>query len=221
MTATPASRLLDALDIKPIGPEHVDELATLHHRELHWSFNGQLGIDHIRDLYSALVRNPYFFGHIIFLKGKPIGFSTASTDVAAMRADVVRAYKGKMLRILAYFLRNPLATVGVLESIFVVPYHFRKAGAKAEWLTFITDTEAGFVAPLAALRLVDAVRDEFKARDVDIYAAQGVRDNPRAMQFYAKLGWSVTAKLPVHNIYIYRSDARDAASVLTVRQGAK
>jgi hypothetical protein len=209
--------LIKSLEISSIGPEHVDELACLHFKELHWSFNGQLGIAHIRDLYAALVKSPHFFGHIIYLKGKPIGFSTASTDVQAMRANITGAYRGKYIKVLRYFLRHPLAGLGVLESMFVVPYFFKRAGASGEWLTFITDTEAGFVAPLAALRLIDAVRDEFKARGVDVYAAQGVRDNPRAMQFYAKLGWGIAAKLPVHNIYLYRADAIDAASILAVQ----
>lgn len=202
-----------------IGPEHVNDLAALHYRELQWSFNGQLGLDHIRDLYAALVTSPHFFGHIIYFNGRLIGFSTATTDVRAMRANIAGAYRGKYLRIISYFLRNPLAAMGVMESMFVVPYFFKKAGASGEWLTFITDTEASFVAPLAALRLIDAVRDEFRARSVEIYAAQGVRDNPRAIQLYTKLGWSILAKLPVHNIYVYRADAVNAASVLARKAG--
>jgi hypothetical protein len=207
--------LLKSLLVSPIGPEHVDDLASLHYSELYWSFNGQLGLDHIKGLYATLVKSPFFFGHIIFSHGAAVGFTTATTNIAAMRRDIAGAYRGKRTALFSYLLRHPIAAIGVFESLFLVPFFFKRAGASAEWLTFITDTKAGFIAPLAALRLIDAVRDEFKARGVEVYAAQVVKKNPRAMFLYKKLGWKVGASLAIHNIYVYRSDAPDVLQLMT------
>ena len=210
MSRNRASHLFDALELRRIGPDDTAAVARLHFAELHWSFNGQLGLSHIQSLYEALAGNANYFGYMVSHQGVPIGFATATTDWRAMRKDIRKAYRGKTLALISACLRDPRTAVGILESVVLSPLIFRWHGARSEWLTFVTDTRSGFLAPLAALKLVDAIRDHFASEGIDVYAAQGVKNNPRAMQLYEKLGWSVVARLFVHNIYKYRSTDPDA-----------
>lgn len=207
-------RLFHDIELVRFGPEHVADVARLHYEELSWSFNGHLGPEHVRSMYASIVGNPRFFGYVIYHDGKLLGFVTATTNSAASRRSILVAYSGKLLRVLLIFARNPLFLVGALESLLVVPYFFRKFQTSAEWLTFVTNTRVPYLTPVVAIKLVDAVRDHFRAAGVGVYLAQGVKKNPKAMSFYEKLGWNVVARLPIHNIYVYRTDAPDASAVL-------
>jgi len=209
--------LLDGLELLPMRAEHASDVARLHFKELSWSFNGQLGPDHIRGLYEALVCSKFFFGYVIYRKSQLLGFVTATTDSGEIRSSIRHAYRGKFLRVAGLMLRHPSFMLGVLESLFVVPIAFKRYGTKAEWLTFVTNTEVSYLTPLVAIKLIDAVRDRFHACGISIYLAQGVKQNPKAMRLYEKLGWEVAARLLIHNIYIYRSNARGAAMVLDKR----
>jgi UPF0716 family protein affecting phage T7 exclusion len=209
--------LLDGLELLPMRSEHASDVARLHYKELSWSFNGQLGPEHVRELYEALVCSKFFFGYVIYRNGELLGFVTATTDSGQMRSSIRRAYRGKLLRVAALMLRHPSFLMGVLESLFVVPIAFKRYATKAEWLTFVTNTEVSYLTPLVAIKLIDAVRDHFHACGISIYLAQGVKQNPKAMRLYEKLGWDVAARLVIHNIYVYRSSAHDAAMVLDKR----
>lgn len=207
-------QMLAALTLQKIEARHIQSIADVHYKELSWSFNGQLGIEHIRELYGELAKDPHFFGYAICHQEKVLGFVTATTDSAAIRTRIQAVYLRKMHRVMGLMLRHPSFLVGALESRFFVPRAFEKQGSKAEWLTFVTNTDSGYLSPFVALRLIDAVRDHFRDSGIDLYLAQGVKQNPKAMRFYDKLGWNVVARLYVHNIYAYRSDAPDASRVL-------
>jgi hypothetical protein len=209
--------LLEGLELLPMRGEHTSDVARLHYNELSWSFNGQLGPEHVRELYEALVRSQFFFGYVIYRNGQLLGFVTATTDSDQMRSSIRRVYRGKLLQVAALMARHPSFLMGVLESLFVVPIVFKRYATKAEWLTFVTNTEVSYLTPLVAIKLIDAVRDHFHACGISTYVAQGVKQNPKAMRLYEKLGWEVAAKLLIHNIYVYRSNARDAATVLDKR----
>jgi hypothetical protein len=168
-------------------------------------------------LYQALVCSKSFFGYVIYRKDQLLGFVTAATDSDEIRSGIRRVYRGKLLRVASLLLRHPTFLLGVLESLFVVPITFRRYGSKAEWLTFATNTEVSYLTPLVAIKLIDAVRDHYHSCGISIYLAQGIRQNRRAMRLYEKLGWEVVAKLAIHNIYIYRSNADRAAMVLNKR----
>ena len=209
-----SKQMLAALKLQKIEAHHVPDIADIHYKELSWSFNGRLGAEHVRELYAELVKDPHFFGYAICHQGKVLGFVTATTDSAAIRARIQNVYLRKILRVAGLMLRHPSFLVGALESRFWVPRAFEKLGSKAEWLTFVTNTDSGYLSPFVAIRLIDAVRDHFREVGTDVYLAQGVKQNPKAMRFYDKLGWNVVTRLYIHNIYAYRSDARDASSVL-------
>jgi len=214
MSEKRGQHLLDGLELLPMRAEHASDVARLHHKELFWSFNGQLGPDHVRELYEALVSSKFFFGYVIYRKAQLLGFVTATTDSGQIRSSIRQAYRHKLLRVAGLMSRHPSFLLGILESLFVVPIAFKRHGTKAEWLTFVTNTEVSYLTPLVAIKLIDAVRDHFHACGIQIYLAQGVKQNPKAMRLYEKLGWEVAARLVIHNIYIYRSNARGAAIVL-------
>jgi hypothetical protein len=209
-----SQHLLDALDLREMTAEHLAAVSQLHHKELFWSFNGQLGSSHIHELYEELGRNPYFFGYVIVRRGQLLGFVTGTSDSGEMRSSIRKVYERKFARVAALLLRRPGFLLGVLESLFIVPRAFKRHNTKAEWLTFVTDTEAGYLTPLVAIKLIDAVRNHFRELGTHSYLAQGVKQNPKAMRLYEKLGWEVTNRLFVHNIYLYRSTAPDAATIL-------
>ncbi len=205
---------LDQLDLREMTIEHLDDISRLHHKELSWSFNGQLGPVHIQKLYKALLSDPHFFGYVVVRNNRLLGFVTATTNSGEMRKKIRGVYERKIVQVALLLLRHPTFLLGVLESLFVVPVAFKRHDTKAEWLTFVTDTEGGYLTPLVAMKLIDAIRDHFRDRGTHTYLAQGVKQNPKAMRLYSKLGWEVTNRLFVHNIYLYRSTAPDAATVL-------
>lgn len=209
-----SQHLLDALDMRTMTAEHVAEVAQLHHKELFWSFNGQLGPEHIRELYEELVRNPHFFGYVIVHNDQLLGFVTATSNSSEMRKSIRQVYARKRLRVASLLLRRPNFLLGVLESLLIVPLAFKRHNTKAEWLTFVANTEVSYLTPLVAIKLIDAVRNHFHASGTCIYLAQGVKQNPKAMRLYDKLGWEIASRLFVHNIYVYRSMAPDAITVL-------
>lgn len=209
-----SQQMLAALKLDKIEAHDVPDIAEVHYKELSWSFNGQLGAEHMRELYDELAKDPHFFGYAIRHQSKVLGFVTATTDSAAIRTRIQSVYFRKMHRVMGLMLRRPSFLVGALESRFLVPRAFDRLGSKAEWLTFVTNSDSGYLSPFVAIRLIDAVRDHFRELGTEVYLAQGVKQNPKAMRFYDKLGWNIAERLYVHNIYVYRSDAPDASSVL-------
>jgi hypothetical protein len=199
-------RLIQEIVPVPLRTEHISDIAQLHFRELSWSLNGHFGQGHIRDLYQALAESPHFFGYVYYAKGELIGFVTGTTDFEDTRNRIMPVYRRKMGTILRILLRNPRFLVAALESRFIVPAAFRSLGTRAEWLTFITDTRKGYIAPFVALRLIDSVRNHFRELGVSGYVAQGYKINPKAMTLYGKLRWRVAKRLVMHVVYHYPTD---------------
>lgn len=205
-TPSRISHLLQEIVPLRLGAEHVADIARLHFRELSWSLNGQFGQDHIYDLYRALAESPHFFGYAYYASGELIGFVTGTTDFEDTRRRIMPIYRRKIGRMLQILLRNPRFLIAALESRFLVPPAFRSLRTKAEWLTFITDTRKGYIAPFVALRLIDSIRDHFREIGVNGYVAQGYKINPKAMALYRKLRWRVAKRLFMHVIYYYPTD---------------
>jgi GNAT superfamily N-acetyltransferase len=201
-----AEQLLNEIHLVPLSPSHIDDIARLHYRILPWSFNGQFGQAHITDLYRALCRSPYFFGYVYYRGGEIVGFVTATSDFEDTRRHVLNIFKHKIWQSLKIFMRHPRFFLTAFESKLLVPLVFRRFGCRAEWLTFVTDTEKSYLVPLVAMRMIDQVRKHFSDIGVKAYMAQGFRDNPRAIQLYEKLRWRVVARLPMHNIYYYPTE---------------
>lgn len=206
-------RFLDSLTIQPLCGSDCEAISELHFTVLPWSFNGSMGLQHMRDLYGQLLDCPHVFGYVVRHRGTILGFTTATTNSRAARRVVQEVYKKRPLKTLSKLLR-PDFFAGVIESKLAVPYFLKKNNIEAEWLTMVTDMTKGFVAPLVALKLTDAVRDHFRGAGISTYAAQGVKNNPKAIQMYEALGWTVAAVLPMHYIYVYASDAPNSAAVL-------
>jgi hypothetical protein len=203
------SRRLDLLDIiqpEPLEARHLADVAELHYRQLSWSFNGHYGKQHVLDLYVALGQSPHFFGYVYYNRGQLLGFVTATSDFRETRRHIMRVYTSKIGQTLMIFLRHPRFFLTALESKFVVPLVFRRFGTTSEWLTFVTDTERNYLAPLVALRLIDVLREHFRRLGVRAYMAQGFKNNPKAMRLYDKLRWQVVSHLLMHNIYWYPTD---------------
>lgn len=200
-------QLLNDIRLESLNVDHIDDIARLHFQILPWSFNGQFGQEHIIDLYRALCKSPYFFGYVYYRDGKLLGFVTATTNFEDTRRHVLNVFKKKAWQTLKVFLRQPRFLLTALESKLIVPIVFRRFGCQAEWLTFVTDTDQGYLTPLVAMRMIDQIRTHFRNSGAQAYMAQGFKNNPRAMKLYEKLQWRVVARLPMHNIYYYPTDA--------------
>lgn len=197
------AQLINKIQLEPLNASHIEDIARLHYKILSWSFNGQFGLEHMIEMYGALLDSPYSFGYVYYSNGNLIGFVAATTNYKDTRRHVLGVYKRKIFQTLGILLCHPKFILGVLESKLLVPIVFRYFGVKSEWLTFVTDTSNSYLSPLVALRMIDGVRDHFYKMGEKAYMAQGVKDNPRAMRMYEKLNWRVAAKLPIHNIYYY------------------
>lgn len=200
---------LAKIQITAVTSDHVLDLADLHFEELHWSLNGHLGKEHIRDLYRAIALSPGFFGYACYNGNELLGFVTATTDIADTRARVFSVYRPKLFAVLGILMRRPRFLIAALESKFAAPWVFRAMGARGEWLTLVTQTKKAYIAPFVALRLIDAVRTRFLAEGIDFYVAQGYKINPKAMKMYAELKWEVAAQLFMHKIYRFPSGRSD------------
>lgn len=186
-----------------VRQEHLADIAALHYRVLFWSFNGQFGPGHIQELYEALYQSKQFFGYVIYINGRLLGFVTATSDYADTRRQIMGVFKRKIMKVLWVFIRHPRFFLTALESKFVVPLVFRWFGARAEWLTFVTDTTKAYISPFVALKLIEVLNNHFRNAGVRIYMAQGFKNNPKAMRYYEKLKWRVAAPLLMHNVYYY------------------
>lgn len=201
-------QLINEIQLEPLQPSHIEDIARLHYRLLSWSFNGQFGLDHMIEMYGALCKSPYFFGYVYYSNGNLLGFVTATTNFEDTRRFVLGVYKRKIFQTLGVFLRNPRFLLTALESKLLVPIIFRRFGVKSEWLTFVADTSNSYLSPLVALRMIDVVRDHFRTAGEVAYMAQGFKNNPRAMRMYKKLNWRVVVRLPIHNIYYWPTDCK-------------
>ncbi|MGH8670866.1 MAG: hypothetical protein ACREUA_02360, partial [Burkholderiales bacterium] len=124
-------------------------------------------------------------------------------DYADTRRLIMGVFKRKIMKVLQVFVRHPRFFLTALESKFIVPLVFRWFGARAEWLTFVTDTTKGYISPFVALKLIEVLNNHFRNAGVRVYMAQGFKNNPKAMRYYEKLKWRVAAPLLMHNIYYY------------------
>ena len=201
--------ILEGIRIEPVGAAHLKEIAELHFGQLSWSFSGQFGQGHILELYQAIARSPHFFGYACYGRGELLGFVTATTDYEDTRRLAVEVFRRKLPRALWVFARSPRFLLTALESRFAVPLVFRRFGARAEWLTFVTDTSKGYISPFVALRLISALNDHFRDAGIAIYMAQGFKNNPKAMRYYEKLKWRVAQPLLMHNVYYYTTARAD------------
>ena len=208
MSSTEAAdqHLLGDIAPQPLGPEHIPDIARLHHRELWWSFNGRFGEAHIAELYRAVFESREAFGYVYYHQSRLIGFATGTLDSDATRRAVTSVFKGKLGRTVAILLRRPKFIAVLLESRFIVPGIFRRHHTKAEWLTLVTDTEAHYLSAFVALKLIDSIRLHFKSSGVGVYLGQTIKDNPRALRLYARLRWHVAARLFMHNVYSFSTE---------------
>ena len=182
--------------------DNLDDIVDLHLKILSWSVNGQLGRDHIHELYSNLFNNPHFFGYVYYYKNDLIGFSTATTDYGETRKSIMQVFRKKVLSILTKNVFHPKLMIGFFESRFIVPRVYNKLNVKAEWLTFVTDITKTFLSPFVAAKLIEETDKHFKKLGMN-YIAQGVKKNPKAINYYKKLNWKMVKALFVHNIYLF------------------
>ena len=203
--------LINSIHLEPIKPGHLDDMATLHYKMLKWSFNGQLGVQHIKDLYSSLLANTDIFGFVYYHDDQLIGFTTATTDSEVIRGSILKVYRKRFFRCLLKVLMNPQYIIDLLESKYLVPRLCRRYGTKAEWLTFVTDTTKPLLSPVVAIKLIDSVHNHFKRLGVGCYMAQGVKNNPKAMAFYRRLGWKLAKSFHSHNVYLFECSQTEPA----------
>jgi len=195
--------VLAQIQPKPLTVAHIRDVAELHFKQLPWSFNGQFGKEHILELYTALAASPHFFGYVFYVEGRLLGFVTATTDYADSRRLLSKVFNRKIWALLKVFARHPRFLLTALESKFLVPLVFRWHGARAEWLTFVTDTSQAYLGPFVALRLIEALNEHMSMAGIRVYMAQGYKNNPKAMRYYEKLRWRVAASLLMHNVYCW------------------
>ncbi len=200
-----SSALISEIRPEVMTSSHLEDLADLHYRMLSWSFNGRLGKQHIRDLYTALLESKSLFGYVVYHEKRLMGFVTATTDLRETRSCVVKAYHGKMGRLLLLLLKSPKTALTIAESWFLVPRIFRAYGCRAEWLTMLTDTAHFFLTPYISLRLMECLDEHYRRSGVRVYMAQGVKNNPKAMRFYEKLKWKIVRSLFVHHVYYFET----------------
>lgn len=200
------NNIVKTLNVRLMSKEDIKDIVSLHYKILHWSFNGQMGRGHIYDLYNALLKSENFFGYVCFHDGQLLGFLTATTDFSKTRQYITTVYKKKLLKLIFTILKNPKVLLGILESKYIVPIIFNKHKNKAEWLTFVTDTDKFYISPFVSLKLMQTLNDHYKSSGIQSYMAQGVRNNPRAIKYYEKLNWKIIKSLWVHNIYYFTSE---------------
>ncbi len=200
------NKILQSLNVTLMCKEDIKDVVNLHYKKLHWSFNGQMGKEHIRDLYNALLMSESFFGYVCFQDGQLLGFLTATTDFSKTRSNIATVYMKKLLKLILIILKTPKILLSILESKYLVPIIFNKHKNKAEWLTFVTETDKFYISPFVSVKLMHALNDHYKNLGIQSYMAQGVKNNPRAMKYYEKLNWKVIKSLWVHNIYYFTTE---------------
>lgn len=196
-------RFLEQIQVVPLEVNHLDDLARLHYDMLPWSFNGQMGPAHIRDLYSNILNDENVFGSVCYMNNELMGFLTATMNSKATRQNIQKAYLSKLFKIAWALFKSPKTLCIILESKFLVPRIFKQANCEVEWLTFICNTKHSFISPFVAIKLMSQLNQDLSRRQVKYYMAQGIKDNPPAMKFYKALNWKIAKRLFMHNIYYF------------------
>lgn len=194
---------LEQIQVVPLETRHLKDMAQLHYQMLPWSFNGQMGANHVYDLYSNVLNDKNVFGSVCYVNGQLMGFLTATMNSKSTRHHIQKAYLSKFFKIVWALIKSPKTVFIILESKFLVPRIFQQHNCKVEWLTFICNTKHSFISPFVAVKLMAQLNKDLAARQVTHYMAQGIKDNPPAMKFYQALNWKIVKRLFMHNIYYF------------------
>lgn len=191
--------------IKQLTLEHLDKVAQLHYKILHWSMSSRLGIDRINDLYKTVLSSGECFSLGYFDKNDNlVGFITCSKDFYKTRREILgngMSFSTK-IKLLLQNILHPFNVIDLFENAIIIPLKLKNLPTRSEILTFVTDTEKTFAHKIAAVKLFnEALKIFHESGDATIFA-QVAKYDPAPNKFHKSFGSHLAYSYIRNNIYI-------------------
>lgn len=179
--------------IKPLGLNHIPEIAKIHSQELKSDFLPSLGEEFLRLLYEGVISKKTAFGYIAHEKGRIVGFIIGTNNMdkffrSAISANFIKIIYLLILKILA----NPFLLKNIVETLF---YTGKEVGPKAELVVIAVLKK--WQGKGIGKRLVKSLENYFEKKNVKKYKLTVYADKT-AINFYKKLKY---LKLSEFNLY--------------------
>lgn len=151
---------------------HLSSIARLHHRMISYSTITQAGEECLYKCYKNLSQLDSTFGFVWIEDDTFVGFALGTTDSKAARKAMFQAMKlSDKFKICLYSLKSAGNLLNILDTVFFITPFVASNRIKAEWLSWITDTD-NEKSGLAALETYKAVRKRFAERGVEQFWCQ-------------------------------------------------
>jgi ribosomal protein S18 acetylase RimI-like enzyme len=182
--------------IEPIRPEHAPAMAKVHLRAFPTSLRSRLGRGFLERFYSEFCRHPYDHGFVAFEEktGRMAAFVVGTGRARAHRLSLLLRYAPYLSwRVTERSLADPEVRSLVRLALGGGPGARSSRPARicpARLLSIAVDPD--FLGSGAAKDVADAFEARLRQAGFDRVGLSVHADNPRAIAFYRKTGWTVT-----------------------------
>jgi len=181
--------MADDISISLLGPEHIKQAARLHVAELGYSFNSQLGAEHLTRVYQAMLRLPDSYVGAAFLGDRPVGIVSGTVNAREAKRNILRllGWRG-WAGVLRSLLLKP-SLLGILLHESRLSVRIEKDGCPVEACLTALLTSSLHRRKGVATQLVRVLEEFFLSRGISHYWLDTPSRNVAARSFYERSGF--------------------------------
>ena len=198
------------ISISCCSNEDLDQIVLLHQQYLRSGFITSLGRRFLLILYKHILESDSSFCVVAKKKNRVIGFVTGTENVS----DLYREFLKKKFLVSCLVLLPQILNPKIFRGIFETFTYPRKRPPsinfpKAELLTIVVSEE--FQGMGVSHLLFEALKEEFKRRNINEFKVTVGSGLKRAIRFYEKMGCEKKGEIEIHRgeisyIYVYSFD---------------
>lgn len=175
------------LVIGPLGEEYLPDAIRIHREGLGYTFNSQLGAEHLAFLYRFMAHDADCCVRVAVADGRTLGVISGTVDEGALKSRLLKSMSlGQIARMGIKVLVRPILLYQLVQgSIIAAP--LSAGGHEVRAVLTAIAVERGHQNAGVGRSLVESLEDFFRSRGVNIYRLDTLADNERAARFYRRL----------------------------------
>jgi ribosomal protein S18 acetylase RimI-like enzyme len=177
------------VDIQPLEDKFLGEVVHIHRAVLGYTFNSQLGDEHLAFIYRQMSKNAKGFVRVAFVSGQPVGLVSGTTNMDEMKVLLVKSMSPRQFgNVTLCLIKNPSLLLEFYKSSLISrPIQVNKESVTAILTTIVIDPH--FQGLGIGKKLVFALENFFRSQNIQNYRLDTLVSNQPAREFYAKLGF--------------------------------
>jgi ribosomal protein S18 acetylase RimI-like enzyme len=183
-----------SITVQHLEEDQLEDVITVHNKVLGYTLNSRLGPEHLRLLYSTMLKNPNCFVGVAQIDSKIVGFISGTLNIESTKSMFFRSISiGHLFRIISHFLLHPSLVVNYWHGTQIEKPVFYKGTVVEPILTTIGVDDA-YQGLGIGRKLVKNLEQFFLHKGVSVYRLDTLLSNQNARKFYASLGFVEVAE---------------------------